>query len=72
MLVAWVAWPDGSYPARLASAAPDEIERRSDAQDAQIRALDRRVEMLEIKVEALEKIAGYPPAAAKHAPRPAN
>jgi hypothetical protein len=59
--VAWYGVSKGPIAVRGVSAPPDEDQRRMDSQQAQIQLLDQRVEMLEIKVRAMQELAGYQP-----------
>lgn len=55
----WYATSGGASHFRSSYAPPDEDQRRMDMQQAQIEALRQRTEMLEVKVQALQQMAGY-------------
>lgn len=62
LLVAGLVWAfanNGGGGPSYRSAMPDEDQRRMEIQAAQISALTQRVEMLEIRVRALQELAGY-------------
>lgn len=58
----WINLPvgDGGRVQSLAASASNDDERRMDSQDEQIKQLELRIEMLEMKVRALQQLNGYP------------
>ncbi|MBA2935978.1 hypothetical protein HZF05_18005 [Sphingomonas sp. CGMCC 1.13654] len=56
----WMNLPLGGGGPAFAPSSSSEDERRMDSQDAQIKQLELRIEMLEMKVHALQQINGYP------------
>lgn len=54
----WLAWQaDVARPFR--AEPPGAGDRRAELQEAEIHRLDQRIEMLEIKVSAMQKLEGY-------------
>ena len=69
----WMNVPIGdAHRASSFVASGSDYDRRLDEQNVQIKQLETRIEVLEIKMRALQKVDGYQAALQRPTPRPAK